>query len=146
MKILVWLPGAMLNKTQTTCFPVSKKGHQLCGAIYSRDTLGLYEMLCSDSFICQTSTSWATVNPLKGQWGLRYLPPANWKAELRVSKEQTKRKRSMKRRGILDRLKRSCLILLEVTAVVWWGLSVWKQPTKQQPGKALVSQCEADLV
>lgn len=46
------------------------------------------------------------------------LPPANWKAELRVSKEQTKRKRRRKRRGILDRLMRTFLILFGLAAEV----------------------------
>lgn len=53
-----------------------------------------------------------------------YLPPANWKAELRVSKEQTKRKRRTKRRGILDRLIRSCFVLFGLSAVVCGELSV----------------------
>lgn len=119
------LPRAMLNKTQTTFFPESKKVTRWSFAVQnSRDTLRLFEMLCSDSLICQTSTSWARIKLLKGQRGFRYLPPANWKAELRVSKEQTKKNRSKKRRGILDRLKRSCLILLGVTAVVCGELSV----------------------
>lgn len=61
-----------------------------------------------------------------------YLPPANWKAELRVSKEQTKRKRRTKRRGILERLIRSCLILFGLAAAVCGGLSVQNKQHKPE--------------
>lgn len=79
--------------------------------------------MLGDSLICQISTDWVTMNLLMGQWGSERLPPANWKAELRVSKEQTKRKRRRKRRGILDRLIRTFLILFGLAAEVWGDLS-----------------------
>ena len=133
---------AMLNKAHGACSPQIQKGQRmkLCIKLYSTAPVGQSELLCGDSLICQTSTSWVTTSPLRGQRGWRHLPPANWKAELRVSREQTKKKRRVKRSGILDIFTRSCFIVFGLCG----ELSVEKQQ-QQHPGRWLASQRALNL-
>ena len=135
------LPRAMLNKAHGACSPKSKKvsGWNYALNYTALAPVGRSELVCGDSLICQTSTGWVTTSTPRGQRGWRYLPPANWKAELRVSREQTKKKRRMKRRGILDVFTRSCCILFGLCG----ELSAQKQ--QQQPGRRLASQCALNL-
>ena len=137
------LPRAMLNKAHGACSPKSKKvsGWNYALNYTALAPVGRSELVCGDSLICQTSTGWVTTSTPRGQRGWRYLPPANWKAELRVSREQTKKKRRMKRRGILDVFTRSCCILFGLCG----ELSAQKQQQQQQPGRRLASQCALNL-
>lgn len=40
---------------------------RLCSKLYSTTLVGRWELFCSDSLICQTSTGWVTLDPPRGQ-------------------------------------------------------------------------------